>query len=473
LVRLVTVGDTSFNGATVFAAATPAKLYMGTGTATDTTSAIGATNAVGAVASLAITPIAATNTSVTYTNASTLYSAGAPSAGTNITITNPYALYIAAGNVYLGAGTANGVAYLDGSKVLTTGSALVFDGSNLGLGVTPSAWGSITKNIEGGSGSLNFYSTSQLWLTQNAVWNSGWTYKTTDAATSFQQYQGGYYWYQAVSGTAGNAITFTQAMTLDASGNLGIGVTAPSYPLDVKLANNQFILARESTSNITNGFRIGGVNNEAKAVFSANSATGEVNLGAINTNYFLTFSTNGANERLRIPVAGGVQAVTTISVGNATPSASGAGITFPATQSASTDANTLDDYEEGTWLPTLTGDGGGTAMTYTSQIGKYTKIGNVVIADAYILLSAKGTITGNAVITGLPLPPGLDSYNSAINWGYWANLGANWMSVGGWLNTGNTIYLGGRKTAGAGIETLLSADIANNSRINVQLIYTV
>ena len=50
--------------------------------------------------------------------------------------------------------------------------------------------------------------------------------------------------------------------------------------------------------------------------------------------------------------------VTTIGVGNATPSASGAGITFPATQSASTDANTLDDYEEGTWTPTIAASSG-------------------------------------------------------------------------------------------------------------------
>jgi hypothetical protein len=111
LVQTVTIGNSSFNGTAVFAAATPAKLYIGTGTVTDTTSAIGATNAVGAVSSLAITPIAATNTSVTYTNAATLYIAGAPSAGTNVTLTNPYALYVAAGDAYFGgtvtAGTVN------------------------------------------------------------------------------------------------------------------------------------------------------------------------------------------------------------------------------------------------------------------------------------------------------------------------------------------------------------------------------
>lgn len=67
---------------------------------------------------------------------------------------------------------------------------------------------------------------------------------------------------------------------------------------------------------------------------------------------------------------------TTIGVGNATPSASGAGITFPATQSASSNANTLDDYEEGTWTPTLRGEA--TAGTPASGTGHYTKIGRFV-----------------------------------------------------------------------------------------------
>jgi hypothetical protein len=148
------------------------------------------------------------------------------------------------------------------------------------------------------------------------------------------------------------------------------------------------------------------------------------------------------------------------------------GVTFPATQSASSNANTLDDYEEGTWTPTLTGDGGGTAMTYTSQIGKYTKIGNVVIADAYILLSNRGTITGNVIITGLPFV-GLSTYNVAINWGYYSALGVAWASVGGWLNGGDTIYLAGQKTSGTTITTMAQADVSNTFRINVSVTYTV
>ena len=90
---------------------------------------------------------------------------------------------------------------------------------------------------------------------------------------------------------------------LDTSGRLGIGVTSPSYPLDVKLTNDTYILAREASNNITTGFRIAGPNNEAQAIFSSNSATGEVRLGGINTNYFQTFYSNNS-EKARIDTSG-------------------------------------------------------------------------------------------------------------------------------------------------------------------------
>jgi hypothetical protein len=66
---------------------------------------------------------------------------------------------------------------------------------------------------------------------------------------------------------------------------------------------------------------------------------------------------------------------TTIGVGNATPAASGSGITFPATQSASSDANTLDDYEEGDWTPK---DGVGGSLS-NNRTPTYTKTGRVIV----------------------------------------------------------------------------------------------
>jgi hypothetical protein len=78
------------------------------------------------------------------------------------------------------------------------------------------------------------------------------------------------------------------------------------------------------------------------------------------------------------------------------------GLAFPATQVANADANTLDDYEKGTWTPGVSFGGGVTGITYTSQVGRYTKIGNLVAVSGYCLLSAKGSSTGQALVTGLP-----------------------------------------------------------------------
>jgi hypothetical protein len=80
---------------------------------------------------------------------------------------------------------------------------------------------------------------------------------------------------------------------------------------------------------------------------------------------------------------------------------SGTGITFPATQSASSDANTLDDYEEGTWTPTVSGGTTAGTGTYSAQNGRYTKIGNQVTVTAYVSWTAH-TGTGGLNFTGLP-----------------------------------------------------------------------
>jgi hypothetical protein len=93
----------------------------------------------------------------------------------------------------------------------------------------------------------------------------------------------------------------------------------------------------------------------------------------------------------------------TIGVGGATASASGAGITFPATQSASSDANTLDDYEEGTWSPTVTSSGG--SITAYTASGTYTKIGRVVYLTATINITTVGTASGTMTITTNPFTP--------------------------------------------------------------------
>jgi hypothetical protein len=104
--------------------------------------------------------------------------------------------------------------------------------------------------------------------------------------------------------------------------------------------------------------------------------------------------TTASNFTQDLPAASGTVVIT-----GTTPTLNG--ITFPATQSASADANTLDDYEEGTWTPVVFGRTSAGTGTYTRQLGTYTKIGNVVSIFCNIVWTAH-TGTGDLAISGLP-----------------------------------------------------------------------
>ncbi len=280
-------------------------------------------------------------------------------------------------------GTANGVAYLNGSKVLTTGSALVFDGTNLGigtasptqkitangsirltgnssnfnetgaqidsydglrlasyistgsaiqfltnasggntaeraridaagnlgLGVTPNTWNNNFKAFQFGSaGALAYQSgTTAFWLGSNWYYNSGDKYITTGNATLYSQQTGQHVWWTAGSGTAGNAISFTQAMTLDASGNLGVGVTNNAvYPYGGKLNINgsaSFVNADSRIGwGISDSFTLNGTTVCHYGMSYGPSSGNFVTLSGYSG---LVFATSGA-QRARINSSGGI-----------------------------------------------------------------------------------------------------------------------------------------------------------------------
>ena len=103
---------------------------------------------------------------------------------------------------------------------------------NLGLGVTPSAWDFPAVIQLNTSGAFLFGGGNTI-LGFNAYFQSGWKYVSSNFANYYEQNAGEHRWFNAPSGTAGNAISFTQAMTLNASGNLSIGNTNDTYKLDV------------------------------------------------------------------------------------------------------------------------------------------------------------------------------------------------------------------------------------------------
>jgi hypothetical protein len=133
----------------------------------------------------------------------------------------------------------------------------------------------------------------------------------------------------------------------------------------------------------------------------------------------------------------------TVALGNSAVPQAGTGITFPATQSASSDANTLDDYEEGDWTPVLAGSSGTSGQSYSRQKGKYTKVGRLVTCTFDVVLTAVGTVSGEARITGLPFTVASDEgFRSGLSVGEFSNLAANYVQFGGVpLNSTTQIYI--------------------------------
>ena len=155
---------------------------------------------------------------------------------------------------------------------------------------------------------------------------------------------------------------------------------------------------------------------------------------------------------------------TTLSVGGATPSTSGAGITFPATQSDSSSANTLDDYEEGTWTPTL----GGTA-TYGTQLGYYTKVGRVVTAQCQLNVTSIGT-GSTSVISGLPFAEGRAQITK-IGLAFYDSLATNVLFLSGYVGgSSSTITFTFSNTAGTAMNNA-PAIFGNGARVNLTAVY--
>lgn len=115
--------------------------------------------------------------------------------------------------------------------------------------------------------------------------------------------------------------------------------------------------------------------------------------------------TIGARSQTLVDAAGNIPAARLGAAPGGWVGAAAGQIAFPAAQAASSNANTLDDYEEGTWTPTLTFETpGNLSVSYATRVGLYTKIGNVVTLQVDITTSAftHSTAAGALLITGLP-----------------------------------------------------------------------
>jgi hypothetical protein len=146
------------------------------------------------------------------------------------------------------------------------------------------------------------------------------------------------------------------------------------------------------------------------------------------------------------------------------------GVVFPASQVTSADPNTLDDYEEGTWTPLLTGSVSGQASSggATNTYGNYTKIGRLVTLNFVISLSSVNTLLGGVYLSQLPfnLAAGSALENrypqGTVNF---AGLGSLWCSVivGSDGNTNKLLFVGVKTAASTGQTTLLNTDLTSST----------
>jgi hypothetical protein len=187
------------------------------------------------------------------------------------------------------------------------------------------------------------------------------------------------------------------AITIDASENVGIGTSSPAQRLHITGGRSMFY----STDNYAIG------------VGKAADLGGYMGSDGVNE---IVFSEPGGVERMRLSAASGDLRIAT---GNLVIGTSGKGIDFSAATpdgTGSTGSEVLDDYEEGTWTPTISN--GITSPTYSAQWGSYTKIGKTVYVR-FSLAVTGGTLNSSHIyFSGLPFATEAADPQAGVAWSY-------------------------------------------------------
>jgi hypothetical protein len=240
---------------------------------------------------------------------------------------------------------------------------------NLGLGVTPSAFGMRALQVApiaaiGSAGAISSFSSNVFWTGAY----SGQTYIANGFSTAYLQNAGSHVWYTAPSGTAGNAISFTQAMTLDASGDLVVGDTITNAIRISAVKSNPTRGVLAHVYNIAASGHTG-----AQIQFTQNAVANWTIGQPAGTHAFAFWSDRNTgsdgNERARITSDGNLLVGTTTSRGRFTSEAVGTStgcINTNTTASSGTRYHAVW-YESGTERGSVTSAGGGVVYNSVSD----------------------------------------------------------------------------------------------------------
>jgi len=177
---------------------------------------------------------------------------------------------------------------------------------NVGIGVIPSAWSLAGSNAFQVKQASLFGYLNNSYSQSNAYFNSGWKYINNDFAQQYIQEGGSHQWLSAPSGTAGNAITFTERMRITSSGNVGIGTSSPSARLTSYNASNDYQLALGSAN--TFEWKIGRNNADGKLYFQGLNGASTVN-NVIVADLLGNVGIGTSSPAYRLDVSGGHSAV--------------------------------------------------------------------------------------------------------------------------------------------------------------------
>jgi hypothetical protein len=130
-------------------------------------------------------------------------------------------------------------------------------------------------------------------------------------------------------------------------------------------------------------------------------------------------------------------------------------------------------FASGTWTPKWGGATSESGQTYSSQNGRYVKVGTQVTAWGHLALSVLGTITGALQIEGLPFTStSANSARGVVTFGYWSALTTSWIWIGGYVPNGGTVApVVGRQSAGTTITALTQADLSAATDALFMIVY--
>lgn len=253
---------------------------------------------------------------------------------------------------------------------------------------------------------------------------------------------------------------------LSDAGNVGFSVTPPTWSAykAIGINNQGFHLYSNILASI-GGIVSNGYYNGTNWIYLNSASSGRYEISGNSHSFYnapsgtATTPISGANAFVNVfnINAGGAAA---LAGGNV--SANGVGITFPSAQSASTDANTLDDYEEGTFTPTVRGGGTPGTGTYTTQIGRYTKVGRLVTVSVSLAWTNITGATGGLQFGGLPFTSAntTGSYDG-ISIAYVSNIASTVGTVlYGLVEFGSTVVTMTQTPTGGGTYGLVTLDTA-------------